>query len=115
MGFRDKVRGEASKTFKGLVIDDMPSGNVVLRPMLRLSDEETDRITALQNQLNDLEKTEGASLSDVRSLLVEMTLVLADKPEGLEEYLSEFDTAEMVALYRLWAKETQASESKSRK
>src|SRR5690606_24221189 len=82
MGFRDKVRGEASKTFKGLVIDDMPSGNVVLRPML---------------------------------LLVEMTLVLADKPEGLEEYLSEFDTAEMVALYRLWAKETQASESKSRK
>ncbi len=115
MGFRDKVRAEAKKAFKGLEIDDVPTGPVVLRSILRLSEEEQKEFFDLQKQLFGFESQENASMADVREALISMTLVLADKPEGLAEYLEEFDNAELIALYRLWAKETQAAESKSRK
>jgi|SRR5690606_14643464 len=115
MGFRDKVRAEAKRAFRGLEIDDAPAGPVVLRSLLKLSEEEQNEFFELQKRLLDLESQTGASMADIRVNLIRMTEVLADKPEGLAEYLEDFDTAELIALYRLWARETQATESKSRK
>lgn len=115
MGFRDKVRAEANKTYKGLEIDDVPGGTVVLRSALRLSDDESKDLHALQTKLTNLEDEKDVSFADVRSVLIRMAETLADRKDGLSEYLSDFDTAELISLYRLWAKETQAPEAKSGK
>lgn len=115
MGFsRDKIRAEAKKTFKGLELDDVPGGVVVLRSPLSLSDEEQEQLTELEKATNDLkENPEGKTLADLRSSLINQALLLADRKDGLADYLADFSTAELAAMFSLYRKQVQAGEAKS--
>lgn len=115
MGFsRDKIRAEAKKTFKGLELDDVPGGVVVLRSPLALSDDEQTQLTEHEKAAKDLQDNpEGKTMADLRASLMNQALLLADRKEGLEEYLSDFSTAELAAMFSLYRKQVQAGEAKS--
>lgn len=116
MGFsRDAIRKEADKTFKGLEIDDTAEGVVVLRNQLRLTDDEKKELDAHTKKFEAIQKDEEATVADLRKILIDMAECLADRKGILPEYLSDFSDAELLAVYSLWAKETQAGESKSSK
>lgn len=114
MGFsRDKIRAEADKTFKGLEIDDTEEGTVTLRNVLRLNDEERSSQTELGKKFEALQSDENATLTELNTVLIDLAEVLADKKGVMPTYLSDFDTTELLALYSLWAEETQLTDSKS--
>lgn len=116
MGFsRDKIRSEAKRQYRGLEIDDVPGGVVTLRSPLRLSDAEQAQATEIERRLESMQGDKNATMADVRACLIDLAVVLADRKDGFAEYLAEFDTAELLALYSLWSRETQAGESKSGK
>lgn len=114
MGFsRNQIKAEAKKTFKGLEIDDVPGGTVTLRSPLALSDEEQAELETVEKRVQDLQAGGNGTFADLRSALKDQAVLLADRREGFADYLDDFGTDELVAVFSLYRKQVQAGEAKS--
>ena len=127
MGFSyQDFEAKAAEAHKGLTIDDGGDPAVVLltfRPALRLSDAETVKLTAAQDALKAYQTTEkdesgkdvpkDVKPSELRRLLQNVLLVLADNHQAAKEFLRPADLAVHMTILEEYRKVTQAAEGNS--
>lgn len=111
MGFTlQDFEDAAARKYAGLTIEDGPTGPIVIRSVVRLSDQETERLDAAQTKLKGIQDEEGGKPSDVRNALVGILCILADKPADLKKYTARLDLGVITSIYEEFVNQTKAPE-----
>jgi len=106
-------QAKANEAHKGLVVEDEDGTTLfTLRPALRLSDAETDRLENAQTTLKEYQENKETPTrpSELKKLLVDMLAILADKPQALRSWIRPADLAIVTEFFKEYQAATEAPE-----
>ena len=104
------INKEADDKYGPLVIEDIPGGDVMLRNLIRCTENEMDQVVKLENRLRSAKKE--SNTLDALSCARELLRVVAAGQDG-QRLLDaiEDDSAKVMYVLELWAEKTQAGEA----